>query len=366
MPSSEQHPPRPRQQPQEPADTDMPDQPPPQPQPSTATTSAASAEHEQQQRSLQTESREGQGQGVGEGAAGRGKQQQQPPPPQPQQQQQQTSPAQPAPPPPPPPPPVPGPRAARLQALFATTAKHTLDKINKDNFGACFPTISQKAPGTLEFVQRQMVERLGSLWNVTKGERDGTVTTTTGEEGGTALLTDDENPHPPSPVVVAGLGPRPIDRCTTAKANKKGWEHPAQKEFETIMANRQVVERLNELEALVSDAARRRMEADDPNKPPVAPHTLPAETILSAHLHPHLASHRSQLNARLQNTQAANARLWDEIQAQRAEMEALVAGVEEALRDLDGANDLLGDLVDELAAETRAAEADIRAVRGPG
>lgn len=67
---------------------------------------------------------------------------------------------------PPPPPPPPGPRAARLQALFASTAKHTLDKINKENFGACFPTISDKAPGTLEFVQRQMVERLGGLWNV--------------------------------------------------------------------------------------------------------------------------------------------------------------------------------------------------------
>lgn len=62
--------------------------------------------------------------------------------------------------------PIPGPRAARLQALFASTAKHTLDKINKDNFASCFPTIATKAPGTLEFVQRQMVERLGGLWNV--------------------------------------------------------------------------------------------------------------------------------------------------------------------------------------------------------
>jgi kinetochore protein NNF1 len=61
---------------------------------------------------------------------------------------------------------IPGPRASRLQALFASTAKHTLDKINKDNFASCFPTIATKAPGTLEFVQRQMVERLGGLWNV--------------------------------------------------------------------------------------------------------------------------------------------------------------------------------------------------------
>ncbi|KAH6849983.1 Nnf1-domain-containing protein [Chaetomium sp. MPI-CAGE-AT-0009] len=220
----------------------------------------------------------------------------------PTNQENQPTPPPPAPAlaPPPPPPPAPGPRAARLQALFASTAKHTLDKISKENFGACFPTMSQRAPGTLEFVQRQMVERLGGLWN---------------------------------------------------------------KEFETIMANRQVVARLNELEDLVGDATRRRMEADDPSSPPVPPHTLPATTILQAHLAPHLASHQSQLNAKLQNTQAANARLWDEIRAQRAEMEALLATVEKAVRDTDGANGLLGGAVaDELAAETRAAEADVRAV----
>lgn len=95
-----------------------------------------------------------------------------------------------------------------------------------------------------------------------------------------------------------------------------------------------------------------------------SPHTLPAPTILHAHLAPHLASNQSQLNAALQTTQASNARLWDEIRAQRAEMEALVGGVEKVLRDMDGANALLGEVVDEVAVETRAAEGDIEAVRG--
>lgn len=67
---------------------------------------------------------------------------------------------------PPAPPPVPGPRAARLQALFAAAANHSLDKISMDNFAACFPTVAVRAPGTLEFVQRKMVERLGDLWHV--------------------------------------------------------------------------------------------------------------------------------------------------------------------------------------------------------
>jgi kinetochore protein NNF1 len=55
--------------------------------------------------------------------------------------------------------------------------------------------------------------------------------------------------------------------------------------------------------------------------------------------------------------------LWEEIQAQRAEMEALLAGVEKIVRDMDGANVLLGEVVEELAEETRSAERDLMAVQ---
>jgi kinetochore protein NNF1 len=148
MPSKQDPPPGAQQQ-QDTQMVDTPPPPPPQSQPQAQTTSAppastvpsasASASEEQQQE---------------------------------QQQREQEPSSDPDPPPPPPQetaaaaPIAPGPRAARLQALFASTAKHTLDKINQDNFAACFPTIAARAPGTLEFVQRQMVERLGGLWNV--------------------------------------------------------------------------------------------------------------------------------------------------------------------------------------------------------
>ena len=149
------------------------------------------------------------------------------------------------------------------------------------------------------------------------------------------------------------------------------------------MTNRQVVARLNELESLVADATRRRLEAPDPTSPPVAyanpppslpspstpnlpppsrPHTLPASTILTAHLHPHVTAQQTHLTTQLQTTQASNARLWAEIQSQRAETEALLAAVEKVLRDVDGATALLGGVADELAQETRAAEGDVRAV----
>jgi hypothetical protein len=63
---------------------------------------------------------------------------------------------------------TPGPRAARLQELFASTMTHTLNKVSWENFASCYPTIAANAPGTLKAVQRQMVERLRELCNVSE------------------------------------------------------------------------------------------------------------------------------------------------------------------------------------------------------
>jgi kinetochore protein NNF1 len=57
--------------------------------------------------------------------------------------------------------------------------------------------------------------------------------------------------------------------------------------------------------------------------------------------------------------QSHNAQLFDEIQAQRAEIEALLGAVERTLSDMDGASALLDEVVDELAQETRAAEVEM-------
>lgn len=89
------------------------------------------------------------------------------------------------------------------------------------------------------------------------------------------------------------------------------------------------------------------------------PHLLPADQILAAHLAPHLAAQQSQLNARLQTMQSHNANLFQEIQGQRAEVDSLLEALEKVLTDVDGANGLLDGVVDDLAKETRAAEADL-------
>jgi kinetochore protein NNF1 len=91
---------------------------------------------------------------------------------------------------------TPGPRAQRLADLYESSLSHALAKVAAwDSFAACYPTAAQNAPGALKAVQRAMVARLGEL---------------------------------------------------------------CRREFDSVVAARGVVPRLNELEGLVAEAARRR------------------------------------------------------------------------------------------------------------
>ncbi|KPM36754.1 hypothetical protein AK830_g9835 [Neonectria ditissima] len=122
------------------------------------------------------------------------------------------------------------------------------------------------------------------------------------------------------------------------------------------MIARQVVPKLNDLESLISDASRRRAESSSSAAaaaPPTPPHLLPPDAILAAHMHPALAAHQSQLNARLQTTQSQNALLYDEVRRQRAEIAALLDRLDAVVGDVRVANDALRPVVDDLAAETR-------------
>ncbi|PTB66377.1 Nnf1-domain-containing protein, partial [Trichoderma citrinoviride] len=185
---------------------------------------------------------------------------------------------------------IPGPRAARLQELYAQSLRRTLGKLKWENFAACYPTVASRAEPVLRQVQVQMVEKLG-------------------------------------------------DKC--------------EKEFESILAARQVVPKLNDLEALISEATHRRITAPPDAPKPTPPHLLPAREILSAHLAPSLASHQSLLNARLQTAQSHNAILYDQIRAQRAEIEQLLEMLEGTVGDVRSANEALEPVVELLAREAR-------------
>ncbi|OLN81674.1 Kinetochore-associated protein NNF1 [Colletotrichum chlorophyti] len=218
---------------------------------------------------------------------------------QPQQQDQSQQPPASPPLPPKHTPVTPGPRATRFTQLYDLALQRTLQKVNFDNFASCFPTIAAHAPNTLRNVQKQMVDYLE-------------------------------------------------ERCN--------------KDFQSILIDRNIIRKLNELETLVSDAERRRQENGDSLEEPIPPHLLPPEQVLSAHLAPRLASQQSTLNARLQNTQSSNESLFATIQSQRAEIDALLAQLDAQIADIDGANALLVDVAPELASEARAAEAQMSAM----
>ncbi|KAI1374670.1 Nnf1-domain-containing protein [Hypoxylon crocopeplum] len=191
---------------------------------------------------------------------------------------------------------TPGPRASRFQEVLGSSLSHTLGKISWDNFAACYPTVAAQAPAVLRAVQKQMVDRLGAL-------------------------------------------------CL--------------KEFDSVLQARNVVAKLNELESLVSEAEQRRDEGGVGAEAPVPPHMLSADQILAAHLAPHLAQQQSQLNAKLQTVQVHNAKLFDDIQKQRSEMQSLMALLQKVFEDIDGANGQIDDIADDLARESRMVEAEM-------
>ncbi|KAF9877317.1 mind kinetochore complex component [Colletotrichum karsti] len=189
---------------------------------------------------------------------------------------------------------TPGVRAGYFEKTYNGALQKTLQAVRFENFADCFPTIAANAPNTLRNVQKQMADYLE-------------------------------------------------DRCS--------------KDFQTILAERDVVRKLNEFESLVSDADRRRLESGDDAEEPIPPHLLPPEVVIKAHMAPRLAAQQSHMNARLQNTQASNEVLFASIQAQRAEIAVLIAQLEGHVADVDGANGMLVDVAPELAAEARDAEA---------
>lgn len=67
------------------------------------------------------------------------------------------------------------------------------------------------------------------------------------------------------------------------------------------------------------------------------PHTLPPDELFRAHLTPHLEKTKGGLDGKVQATEAQNVELAQKIQAQRAEIERLLAGLETVVADVEGA-----------------------------
>ncbi|KAJ5562383.1 hypothetical protein N7535_003164 [Penicillium sp. DV-2018c] len=181
-------------------------------------------------------------------------------------------------------PPTPGPRASRLNQVFDQALARTLRANSYANFASCFPTPARHVPASLESVWRQLNAKL--------------------------------------------------------EANAKA-------EFEDIIAERDAVAQLNELDRLVGDARARREreekgeegggEEGQQGRERIVPHTLGAEELYKAHLTPYLREVQSTLDARLEATHAENAELAQTVQKQRVEIERLLANLGLVVSDIEGA-----------------------------
>ncbi|KAM0299564.1 hypothetical protein ACHAPM_007608 [Fusarium culmorum] len=190
----------------------------------------------------------------------------------------------------------PGPRAARLQELYARSLKKTLGKAGWQNVAGCYPTIAKRAEGVLRQIQGQMVDKLS-------------------------------------------------EKC--------------EKEFENIMVSRQVVPKLNDLESLISDASRRRAESttETPTPPHMLPpptilaaHLTPNLTAHQSQLNARLQTTQSQ-NALLYDEVQ---RQREEIRALLDTLEAVVADVQGAN---DALRPVVGDVAAETRQGITAVEA---------
>ncbi|CAP80197.1 Pc12g05700 [Penicillium rubens Wisconsin 54-1255] len=184
--------------------------------------------------------------------------------------------ASPSPPPPAPISQTPGPRASRLSQVFEQALARTLRANSYANFAGCFPTPARHVPASLEGVWRQLNAKL--------------------------------------------------------EANAKA-------EFDDIIAERDAVAHLNELDRLVGDArARKEREGENAEgQERIVAHTLGAEDLYKAHLTPYLQEAQSTLNARLEATHAENAELAQTVQAQRLEIERLLSHLGLVVSDIEGA-----------------------------
>lgn len=141
---------------------------------------------------------------------------------------------------------APGPRAAMLQKLFDQSLARMLGKISWENLVGCYPTVAAGAPGMLRGVRKTMVERLETMCRV-----------------GSSLFS-------PFRFRRGRGGARGGVVCA---GGEDEWLTLVQNEFGKILEKREVVPKLNELEDLIGEAARRR-EADPSAQP--TPYVTPA------------------------------------------------------------------------------------------
>ncbi|KAF7186870.1 Kinetochore-associated protein NNF1 [Pseudocercospora fuligena] len=198
---------------------------------------------------------------------------------------------------PPPTPSAPGPRATALQKLYHDAITHVLKTCNYTNFSSCFPTPSRQVPGSVKLLHEQFTEKLGESMR---------------------------------------------------------------KEFDSILAERNVISSLNELDRLIEDAKKRKSNSTG-TEPPVPSHTLPARQLYISHLAPTLGKFSADMNSRQESLGRENEQIMERIIQQRKDIKRLLDGLENVVRDLNGSVDAMEpERLEELREEVREVDEGMR------
>lgn len=91
------------------------------------------------------------------------------------------------------------------------------------------------------------------------------------------------------------------------------------------------------------------------------PHTMTPSEIHLAHLMPFLEKQANEMNTKLVETQQSNTELLSVVTAQRAEIEALVRGLENVVQDLEVSAQMMAqDEVQDLSKEIKMLETEMK------
>lgn len=130
--------------------------------------------------------------------------------------------------------------------------------------------------------------------------------------------------------------------------------------FMEVISGGTEVERSDDQRVHANNFSFRRSKSQQP--PPIPPHLLPPSTLYAAHLSTPLTPIAAHLSSQLVAAQSENEQLYEEILAQRREIEELVGMVEGKMADLRSAGGVMGEAIKEGDLRTLLAKVNGEAV----
>ena len=133
------------------------------------------------------------------------------------------------------------------------------------------------------------------------------------------------------------MGVGPWAWCQYVMTPQKSGEVECTKDFDKICQEREIEKGLASWEQLIEDARLRKESVNEDEEALRPMHLLTADELYMAHLSPMLIKAERDLRVKIRDTQQQNRDMADQIEAQRREMQQLVARLEDTVKDIEGA-----------------------------